>query len=69
MEVVAPVFDQYQQESPLNHLDLPPEQLPQTRADMKTLLDNRSRWLNAEGFEWARVSVGPLQQQADRRRM
>jgi predicted amidohydrolase len=47
LEVVAPVFEQYQQESPLNHLDLPPEQLPQTRADMKTLLDNKSRWLNA----------------------
>ena len=47
VEVVAPVFDQYQQESPLNHLDLPPEQLPQTRAEMKQLLDDKSRWLNA----------------------
>ena len=46
LEVVAPVFEQYQQESPLNHLDLPPEELPQTRADMKKLLDDRSRWLN-----------------------
>lgn len=46
VEVVAPVFEQYQQESPLNHLDLPPEQLPQTRAAMKTLLDDNSRWLN-----------------------
>ncbi len=45
MEVVAPVFNQYQQESPLNHLDLPADKLPQTRADMKTLLDNVSRWL------------------------
>jgi len=46
LEVVAPVFEQYQQEAPLNHMDLPPEQLPQTREDMKTLLDSVSRWLN-----------------------
>lgn len=48
VEVVAPVFEQYQQESPLNHLDLPAKKLPQTRADMKTLLDTKSRWLNAD---------------------
>jgi predicted amidohydrolase len=48
LEVVAPVFQQYQQEIPLNHLDLPPAKLPQTRADMKTLLDRESRWLNAK---------------------
>ena len=46
MEVVKPIFDQYRQELPLNHLDLPPEELPQTRADMKALLDRVSRWLN-----------------------
>lgn len=46
LEVVAPVFSQYQQEVPLNHLDLPPEQLPQTGADMKALIDRLSRWLN-----------------------
>lgn len=46
LEVVAPVFEQYQQEVPLNHLDLPPEALPKTRADMRDLLDERSRWLN-----------------------
>jgi predicted amidohydrolase len=46
MEVVAPVYAQYQQESPLNHMDLPPEELPQTRAGMKELLDRVSRWLN-----------------------
>ncbi len=45
-EVVAPVFEQYQDEVPLNHLDLPPEDLPQTRAGMKTLMDDVSRWLN-----------------------
>jgi predicted amidohydrolase len=46
IEVVAPVFAQYRQESPLNHMDLPPEELPQTRAGMKELLDRVSRWLN-----------------------
>ncbi len=46
LEVVAPVFEQYRQEIPLNHLDLPPEKLPATRADMKSLLDSISRWLN-----------------------
>jgi len=46
MEVVAPVFNQYVDEVPLNHLDLPPEELPQTRDDMGELLDRASRWLN-----------------------
>ncbi len=46
MEVVQPVFQQYRQEVPLNHLDLPVESLPQTRETMKELLDNESRWLN-----------------------
>ncbi len=47
-EVVAPVFDQYQPEIPLNHMDLPRKELPQTRAEMKDLLDQNSRWLNEE---------------------
>lgn len=47
LEVVAPVFDQYRQELPLNHLDLPAGELPQTGKDMKSLLDRLSRWLNA----------------------
>ncbi len=46
MEVVAPVYQQYRDEIPLNHMDIPPEKLPRTRADMKTLLDSDSRWLN-----------------------
>ncbi|MEM1262946.1 MAG: nitrilase-related carbon-nitrogen hydrolase [Pseudomonadota bacterium] len=45
LEVVAPVFDQYQQEVPLNHLDIPSGELPQTREDMRDLLDRNSRWL------------------------
>ncbi len=44
LEVVKPVFDQYVQEIPLNHLDLPADKLPQTTQDMKDLLDRSSRW-------------------------
>jgi len=46
LAVVDPVFSQYREEIPLNHLDLPPEDLPSTRADMAQLLDRISRWLN-----------------------
>ena len=46
LQVVAPVFAQFQQEAPLNHMDIPAEQLPKTREEMKALLDNVSRWLN-----------------------
>ena len=46
LEVVQPVFDQYVQEVPLNHLDIPADELPQTREDMQALLDRESRWLN-----------------------
>lgn len=48
LEVVWPVISQYRQEVPLNHLDLPPEELPSTRADMKDLLDEESRYLNPD---------------------
>lgn len=47
VEVVAPVFGQYVQEIPLNHMDLPPDQLPATGQDMAVLLDADSRWLKA----------------------
>jgi len=46
LEVVAPVFEQYQDEVPLNHMDIRPEEMPKTRAEMKDLLDRISRWLN-----------------------
>lgn len=46
LEVVKPVFDQYVQEVPLNHLDLPPDALPQTTEDMRDLLNRESRWMN-----------------------
>ncbi len=45
LELLAPVFSQYQGEIPLNHMDLPVEQLPQTRLDMQALLDRVSRWI------------------------
>jgi predicted amidohydrolase len=47
VEVVAPVFEQYRQEVPLNHMDIAPEDMPQTRKDMSDWLDQNSRWLNA----------------------
>jgi len=46
LEVVAPVFGQYVPEVPLNHLDMPADELPQTNQDMKSLIDRVSRWLN-----------------------
>ena len=45
LEVTRAVFDSYVPEVPLNHLDLPPDQLPQTNADMKSLIDSKSRWI------------------------
>ena len=49
LDVVKPVFDQFEQEMPLNHLDIPINQLPQTRQDMKKLMDEKSKWLNLQG--------------------
>ncbi len=46
MEVVQSVYDQFVDEVPLNHLDLPPDELPQTGEQMKALMDEQSRWLN-----------------------
>ena len=46
MELVQSVYDQFVDEVPLNHLDLPPDELPQTGEQMKALMDEQSRWLN-----------------------
>lgn len=46
LEVVAPVFEQYVDEIPLNHLDVPADEMPADRSAMKDLLDSISRWLN-----------------------
>lgn len=48
VEVVAPVFEQYRQEIPINHMDLPAEALPPTREAMGEHLDGLSRWLDEE---------------------
>ena len=48
MAVVRPVFDQFVDESPLNHLDMRAEELPQTGEAMKELIDRTSRWLDQE---------------------
>ena len=50
LDMVQPVFAQYQQEIPLNHLDVPRESLPETGAEMKSLFDKISRWV--EGKSW-----------------
>ena len=44
MGVVDPVFKQYVEEFPLNHLDVPVEQLPDSGQEMKVLMDKQSRW-------------------------
>lgn len=46
LEVVAPVFAQYVQEIPLNHMDLPPDELPETRETMGDHLNRISRWMH-----------------------
>ena len=44
LDMVKPVLGQYVQEFPLNHLDLPREQLPETGKDMKDLMEGVSRF-------------------------
>ena len=44
--MVQEIFDQYQQEIPINHLDIPTDDLPQTGEEMKDLFDEISRYLN-----------------------
>jgi len=46
LEMVQPIFLQYQQEIPINHLDIPANELPQTGEEMKELFDAISRYLN-----------------------
>jgi len=43
-EMVKPVLDQYVQEFPLNHLDMPREALPETGQDMKAMMESISRY-------------------------
>jgi len=43
-EMTRPVLDQYVQEFPLNHLDLPREDLPETGQEMKAMMEAISRF-------------------------
>lgn len=43
-ELVQPVLREYVPEIPLNHLDVPQARLPEDGRQMKTLLDQVSRW-------------------------
>lgn len=44
-ELTKPVFEQYRQEIPINHLDMPRGQLPETGQAMKDLFDRISRFI------------------------
>lgn len=44
LDMVQPVFDQYVQEFPMNHLDIAIEDLPETGAAMKEMMDSQSRF-------------------------
>lgn len=44
LKMTQPVFEQYQQEIPINHLDMKPHMLPKTGAEMKALFDSISRY-------------------------
>ncbi|MEM7504501.1 MAG: nitrilase-related carbon-nitrogen hydrolase [Pseudomonadota bacterium] len=44
LDMTLPVLDQYQQEFPLNHLDVPRETLPETGEAMKELMESVSRF-------------------------
>ena len=46
LDMVDEVFDQYNQEIPMNHLDMKPEDLPETGEAMKSYFDQISRYLN-----------------------
>jgi len=44
LDMVQPVFQQYIQEFPINHMDLPREKLPETGQEMKAMMEGVSRW-------------------------
>lgn len=46
LDLTRDIFDQFEEEIPANHLDLPENELPQDGVAMKALLDGKSRWLN-----------------------
>lgn len=46
LEMTKDIFEQFEEEIPANHLDLPEAELPQDGKEMKKLLDDKSRWIN-----------------------
>lgn len=46
VDITMPVLHEYKQEVPINHIDLPADQLPKTGKEMKILIDSISRYLN-----------------------
>ncbi|MEM9600565.1 MAG: nitrilase-related carbon-nitrogen hydrolase [Pseudomonadota bacterium] len=48
LDVTMPVIEQYVQEFPLNHMDVPREDLPETGQAMKALMERASRFNSEE---------------------
>lgn len=48
IDVTMPVIEQYVQEFPLNHMDIPRDQLPETGQAMKALMERASRFNSEE---------------------
>jgi len=46
LDLTRDVFDQFEEEVPANHLDIPEIELPKDGREMKALIDSKSRWLN-----------------------
>lgn len=52
LEMTKPVFEQYLQEVPINHLEMSKEKLPKTGQEMKTLMDSISRYSPPKKATW-----------------
>ena len=50
LDMVMPVLEQYQQEFPINHLDMPQKDLPETGKEMKEMMESISRFSNERGM-------------------
>jgi len=52
LKLTQPVFEQYQQEVPINHLEMSTDKLPKTGAEMKQLMDSISRYDPPKKATW-----------------
>ncbi|WP_350288859.1 carbon-nitrogen hydrolase family protein [uncultured Croceitalea sp.] len=52
LEMTKPVFEQYLQEVPINHLEMSKEKLPKTGQEMKALMDSISRYSPPKKATW-----------------